>query len=296
MPEKVPCNLCGSDQAAIRARDMKSLGLPDGLAIVECIACGLVFMSPRPTQDEYARFYATSDIYSVEAYSIRAESRTEFYRRRLRRIEMQRGRKGTLLEIGCGAGHFLKLARDSGWNVQGTELSKPFQEHARERFGLCDIRRAPSLTDCGFPPGSFDVIYSAHVFEHLLDPMGTLVEVRRLIKRDGLLVIEVPYQFRSLRERLRGYLVALTGAVGEGKAYTKLISSTHHTYFFSPRTLTAMVRRAGFAVRSLGTYEKHHRQVIGDAPLGGYWLTEMMHRAGALLGLGPVILLWATTE
>ena len=295
MPERVPCNLCGCKQAILRTRDMKSLDLPKGLAIVECTGCGLTFMSPRPTQEEYAHFYATTEIYSVEAYSMRAESRIEFYERRLARIEMELGRKGTLLEIGCGAGHFLKLAQDSGWNVFGTELSKPFHEHATKTFGLHDVRRAFSLADCDFPAESFDVIYSAHVFEHLLDPMGTLLEVRRLIKRDGILVIEVPYQFRSLRDRLRGYLVALTGGVGEGKVYTKLISSTHHVYFFSPRTLTAMVRRAGFSVRKIGTYERHHRQVIGDAPLGGYWLSEMMHRAGSMLGMGPIVLLWATT-
>jgi SAM-dependent methyltransferase len=252
-------------------------------------------MSPRPTQDEFRQFYATSEIFSVEAYSKRAESRTAFYQARLAGIESQLGRKSTLLEIGCGAGHFLKLAKDAGWKVCGTELSESFQKNATERFGL-DVRRAVGLAGCAFREESFDVVYSAHVFEHLLDPLGTLVEARRVIKRNGILVIEVPNQFQSLRSGLRGCLAAITGPAGEGWVFRKPMCYIHHVYFFSPDTLNALVCRAGFSVMRMQTYEKHHRQVIGDAPLGGYWLTEMTHRIGAAFGRGPIVLLWAVAN
>jgi len=63
MPEQVPCNLCGSSQLALQRDKMVFLGIPEGLGIVECVRCGLVFMSPRPTEDEYQRFYSTSDFY-----------------------------------------------------------------------------------------------------------------------------------------------------------------------------------------------------------------------------------------
>jgi len=149
---------------------------------------------------------------------------------------------------------------------------------------------------CGFSEKSFDVVYSAHVFEHLLDPMATLLEIRRIIKPGGILVIEVPQQFRSLRDRLRGCLVGITGDAGEGKVYRSPVSAIHHVYFFSPSTLRAMAQQAGFSTHKIQTYVKHHRQVIGDRPLGGYWLTELMHRIGALFGIGPIVLLWATPD
>jgi len=293
MPQEVPCNLCGSRRLALRHEKMSFLGLPKGLGIVECIGCGLTFMSPRPTQEEYVHFYETAGIYSVDSYSKRAERRTEFYRRRLQAIERERRAKGKWLEIGCATGSFLQMAREAGWRVTGTEVSKPFQEHAVNRLGL-DVRCGPSLAVCGFSSAEFDVIYSAHVFEHLLDPMATLVEVRRIIKPSGLLVLEVPYQFYSLRDRLRRSLIALTGRTGQGRFYSPVFSAVHHVYFFSPRTLSAMVNKAGFSVLRLRTYEKHHRQVIGDSPIGGYWLAELMHRTGAVFGIGPIILLMAT--
>ena len=295
MPQDVHCNLCGSHRVALCKEKMRFLGLPDGLGIVECTDCGLTFMSPRPTQQEYVRFYETAEIYSVDSYSKRAESRTEFYSRRLRSIERERRGKGKLLEIGCATGHFLKMARNAGWMVSGTEVSQLFQEHAEGRLGL-DVRCGPDLAACHFSMGEFDVVYSAHVFEHLLDPMATLVEVRRVLKPSGLLVLEVPYQFRSLRDRLRGCVMALTGPAGQGRFYSPVFSAVHHVYFFSPRTLSAMVRKAGFSVRRLQTYEKHHRQVIGDAPIGGYWLAEWMHRTGAALGIGPIIVLMASAS
>jgi len=293
MPQEVPCNLCGSRRLALRNEKMSFLGLPTGLGIVECAGCGLTFMSPRPTQEEYIRFYETAEIYSVDSYSRRADQRTEFYRRRLQAIGRERRAKGKFLEIGCATGSFLRLAQEAGWSVTGTEVSKPFQDHAVKRLGL-DVRCASTLAACGFSSGEFDVVYSAHVFEHLLDPMATLVEVRRIIKPSGLLVLEVPYQFHSLRDRLRRHLIALTGRTGQGRFYSPVFSAVHHVYFFSPRTLSAMVNKAGFSVLRVRTYEKHHGQVIGDAPLGGYWLAEWMHRTGAVFGIGPIILLTAT--
>jgi SAM-dependent methyltransferase len=294
MPETVSCNLCGKGEVTSCPEKASFLGLPDGLAIVECACCGLIFMSPRPTQQEYARYYASDEVYSVEAYSRRAESRIPFYLSRLRQIEQALGRKGRLLEVGCGTGRFLKLANDAGWTVCGTEISEAFQSYAGQAFHL-DVRLAPSLADARFPKESFDVVYCAHVCEHLLDPMASLLEMRRVLKQGGVLLIEVPNQFRSLRDRLRRWAIRISGARGEGKLYTRYISSVHHVFFFSPKTLGAMVQQAGFSVSKVKTYENDHRQVIGDEPTGGYWLTEGMHRTGALFGMGPVVVLWATT-
>lgn len=293
MPESVPCNLCGNSRVEARPEKAAFLGLPEEFAIVECSCCGLVFMSPRPTQEEYTRYYAADEVYSVEAYSKRAESRMPFYLSRLRQIDQALSRRGRLLEIGCGTGRFLKLASDIGWEVCGTEISQAFQSYAGRNFRL-DIRLAPKLADAHFPEEAFDVIYCAHVCEHLLDPMASVLEMRRILKRTGVLLIEVPNQFRSLRDRLRKWAIRIGGRRGEGKIYTRYISSLHHVFFFSPKTLTTMVRQAGFSVPKVKTYEKHHRQVIGDEPTGGYWLTEGMHRTGALFGAGPVVVLWAT--
>lgn len=293
MPESISaCNLCGHNQVVVQPQKARFLGLPAGLGIVTCLRCGLTFMSPRPTQAEYARYYNDEPVYSSDAYSARAESRTEFYLRRIPQLEAALGRKGKLLEIGCGTGHFLNLAQAAGWQVCGVDISAPFCRYAVEMFGL-DVRQANSLEQCNFSDESFDLIYSTHVFEHLVDPMHAFIQVRRILKHDGILVIEVPQQFISLRDRIRGWALTVSGQAGEGKLYKRPISSTHHVFFFTVATLSAMATRAGFQIRKIRTYERHHKQVIGDGALGGYWLAETMHRLGSIFRLGPIVLLFA---
>lgn len=292
MPEVVSCCLCGNEAVSPLPKRIHALNLPAGLGIVQCPRCDLVFMSPRPTQEEYASFYALEPFYSIEAYARRVESRRDFHLTRLAEIEAIIGRGRRILEVGCAAGHFLKLAKDRGHEVYGTEISQPFAEYATGVLGL-DVRRVEKLRDAAFPGGFFDLVYANHVFEHLLDPVATLAEVARILKDKGALLTEVPNQVESLRARLRRCVVALSRSWGRGVLYRDAPSSIHHVFFYSVPVLQRMVREAGFTILKTRTYENHHRQVIGDTPVGGYWMTEMMHRASSLLGLGPIILVLA---
>jgi SAM-dependent methyltransferase len=293
MPEVVSCCLCGNDSVSPLAKRIHTLNLPEGLGIVECARCGLVFMSPRPTQEEYAKFYTSEPFYSIEAYVRRVEGRRDdFHLRRLAEIEATIGRGRRVLEVGCAAGHFLKLARDRGHVVCGTEISPPLADYAGGVLGL-DVRKVAKLADANFPDGFFDLVYSNHVFEHLLDPAATLEEVARILKSRGVLLVEVPNQIYSLRAKLRRWAVSLSCFRGKGALYRDPPSSIHHVFFYSVPVFQQMIRQAGFTILKTRTYQNHHRQVIGDDPLGGYWMTEMLHRASALFGLGPIILVLA---
>jgi predicted SAM-dependent methyltransferase len=44
-----------------------------------------------------------------------------------------------------------------------------------------------------FADNTFDEIYASHVFEHLADPLDTIMECHRVLKTDGKLTIRVPY-------------------------------------------------------------------------------------------------------
>lgn len=292
MPERVCCNLCGSTESTEIPERLHGLKLPSELGVVRCAKCSLMFLNPRPTQEEYKRFYESSELYSIDAYAQRAATRLEFYSRRVKALQEASGNTGRLLEVGCATGHFLSLAQEGNMAVWGTELSAPLADYARRVFGL-DVKTVSDLADAAYPDRFFDVFYASHVVEHLLDPIGTLREAMRIVRDGGLVVVEVPYQFGSLRAFLRRCLVRLTGARGKGVFYNDATNACHHSYFFTPTTLTHMLRAIGLEVEQVQTYQPHHRQIIGDGPAGGYWLTEMMHRAAALVGLGPIILIWA---
>jgi 2-polyprenyl-3-methyl-5-hydroxy-6-metoxy-1,4-benzoquinol methylase len=147
----------------------------------------------------------------------------------------------TLLEIGCGHGSFLNTARERGWSVQGLDLSRYAAEHVKARFGI-DVK-VGVLEHARFPDQAFDAVHMSHVLEHLMDPVSTLREVRRIMKPGARLGIEVPNELENAGTLLRGHFDGL-------QPYA--VRSTH-VYFFSPSTLRRVVETASLTVTSVRT-------------------------------------------
>jgi len=93
---------------------------------------------------------------------------------------------GRVLEAGCGDGAWIKALREMGINVHGLDFSviglrSLVQEYPGTPVVLADVRRLP------YQDGSFDVILSWGVLEHLLDgPEATLKEAFRCLRRGGM--------------------------------------------------------------------------------------------------------------
>jgi SAM-dependent methyltransferase len=97
---------------------------------------------------------------------------------------------GKLLELGCLTGHFLALARKAGYEVIGVEPDQWSAAYARREFGVA-VREALA-PDLKFDDQTFDVIAMFHVMEHFMQPMESLLALRRILKDTGLLAIEIP--------------------------------------------------------------------------------------------------------
>lgn len=97
--------------------------------------------------------------------------------------------KGDLLEVGCGAGGMLEKMQTWGWNVTGLEPDEKALAMARNK-GF-DVR-CDDLVKCKFDEESFDAIIMHHVFEHIENPIKILEECRRILRRNGLLLITTP--------------------------------------------------------------------------------------------------------
>jgi SAM-dependent methyltransferase len=127
------------------------------------------------------------------------DRRYEFVKRR-RAIEHLQPR-GRLLDVGCATGLFLHEMQQAGWEVVGVEPNLGAARYAQERFALpveIGTLRNVRLTD-----ESFDVVTLWDVLEHLHTPWQDLVQVRRLLKNNGLLVLSLP-NLESLERRWFG--------------------------------------------------------------------------------------------
>lgn len=230
--ESVDCNLCGSKCTAFlfTAQDCISR---EYFNVVKCDVCGLVYTNPRPNSTEIDKFYA-QHYYGRQNLRFRAlvEVLIRLFRQQRSRKMLRLIDSGRILDVGCGRGRILDEFKKRGWETFGTERSEQAARAAKEEFGL--NVRAITLEEWGFEDKFFDVITLGHVLEHLSDPRGTLREVSRILKDDGLLVVSTP-NFDSFQAK-----------VSKEKWFH--LDVPRHYYHFSTGTLTRMLESVGFRV------------------------------------------------
>jgi dolichyl-phosphate beta-glucosyltransferase len=94
-----------------------------------------------------------------------------------------------ILDVGAGTGanllEFGKLGK-----VAGVDISESAVEFCKRR-GITDISRAPA-DSLPFGDGSFDIITCLDVLEHVPDPVKALIELKRVLKDNGRMIITVP--------------------------------------------------------------------------------------------------------
>ena len=258
------CPLCSSNNFSEDKFASAILNLADIHRVSQCRQCGFRFLSPRPNQLEYQQAYGLGtgpllELYPMRTafYSEQADIRLEEYGRKLDRLR-KAGAKEKLLEIGSSSGLFLNAARQRGFQVEGIEPNAEDRRLALERFGLS--LRPGGVEDQEIVPGTFDVVFSSHVFEHLLDPVTVANMVTIWLRPGGLHFIEVPNQFDQLVMKVKKW-------TGRMSPVRREFLSIHHPMFFSPRTLRKLVESAGCTIVSVG--QVHYkpgpiRGVLGD--------------------------------
>ena len=204
-----------------------------------CKSCKLIFRSRRPTQDEIQASYD-----SDETFSSWEEQYTERHTMWSRRVKLIQGFStgSKLLDIGTGDGHFLDIARESGFCCEGTEFSNAGKSRA-EKLGF--KIHFGQLMELNLPADSFDIVTIWHVLEHVPNPGDILKDVFRILKPGGIIAVAVPNEENLLfRWRIRKTSVNPLGEHEWGKE----IHLTH----FQPQTLRRSIRRNGFGLTYFG--------------------------------------------
>jgi ubiquinone/menaquinone biosynthesis C-methylase UbiE len=93
------------------------------------------------------------------------------------------------LDVGCAEGYFMQTVRERfGVEVWGVDLSTVALAKAHDKYGLTVA--AADATRLPFADGSFDLVYSTEVIEHVLDPDLMVAELRRVAR--GTVLVTTP--------------------------------------------------------------------------------------------------------
>lgn len=140
-----------------------------------------------------------------------------------------------VLELGSAHGGFVALLRQAGYDAIGLDLSPAIVELARKTFDV-PMLTGPIESQATLEPGSFDVIVMMDVIEHLPDPKGTIEHCLKLLKPDGILMLQTPsYPAQSSLDDLRT----------EKHQFLLHLSPGEHIHLFSENSLAMLLKRAG---------------------------------------------------
>jgi 2-polyprenyl-3-methyl-5-hydroxy-6-metoxy-1,4-benzoquinol methylase len=234
MLEYIKCNLCDAD-------DYTYLNYEGGNRVVRCNRCGLIYRNPRSNvsvdrEKESVRLYGDYEK-TEEQISFARDAIFQNVLTSLRKLFKQE--KKALLDIGCGQGYFLNLAKQEGWQVWGVEPVSSACDYAKKKYTI-DVLNS-GIEGANFNDDSFDVVTLWNVFDHLPDPRNTGREIFRILKPGGIAIIRVPnVDFHILAHKF--FLLAnliLKGGIMQDPSIIV-------NYGFGRKTVRSMLQNAGF--------------------------------------------------
>ena len=265
--EYIPCACCGGSESRVIYKKKSARG--EAFSIVRCSACGLVYVNPRKSAEAIASIYRGSDYFQrpqskgtgYADYTADRELHVRFFRHQLEALESH-APKGKILDIGCAFGFLLDEAQKRGWTGKGVELSDFASEYAREQLGL-DVFTG-MLKEAALAPEEFNAVVMDDVIEHATDPLAEFEEIRRILKPGGALILHTPNVASRWHFFMRRYWVHL--------------KPEEHLYYFSPKTITILLEKAGFTVH----YARSCKKVTNTAYILGV-LKKYSPALGSLL-------------
>lgn len=228
-PDSALCPVCESSP-----KNQEFLFTKQGVQFWRCLRCRLEFVNPRPSRTWLKDHY---DFYGDRIFLDQRRLESDF---RAARFDVEwsllTGLHGSLLDVGCSTGSFVKLAMESGFVAEGIDLSAPAISYGRDQLGL--RLRCEDFTAGTLAASSFDVVTMWATLEHLPDPGAFIAEAHRVLRPSGVLALTVP-NHGSATQRVLGRRHRYVGV--------------DHLNYFTSRNLTRLVETHGFRTQVVRT-------------------------------------------
>ncbi len=278
------CPLCASlDQKTISEHERKWLK--------RCLHCDASYVFPQPSLSTVTAHFEDSSTLSETDLESKFERNRERVLSRVADYIQNRKQEGSILDVGCATGFFLgRFFPKPKWHVWGVELSRQTAEKAAEK----GIRvHCGSIRTAKFAESSFDIVSVIDTFYYFPEPQSELAQFHRVLKGDGMLMLELP---------LAGSRIWRTsGRLGKLLSGTRrpLLESSDHLFYYTPKSISLLLERCGFRVQAIlplpGNKQEHFfRNLIYRAYS---FLSLVLHSASrSRILLGPRFLVAAGKE
>lgn len=228
------CPACGCQESAVFLSVNDHFLSKEDFVLRSCTGCTLVYTTPRPERDLIGEYYKSEEYIShsstkkglINALYNRVRNYTLNQKVKLVQ-QLVSGKQ--LLDIGAGTGHFLKRAKESGFNVLGLEPDSDARNVAYNENGI--TLQAQDVLH-SLPGETYDAITMWHVLEHVYDLRTDTERIASLVKKNGVLIIAVP-NYTSYDAEYYG-------------SYWAAYDVPRHLYHFSPSSIVPFIQQFGF--------------------------------------------------
>lgn len=223
------CNLCGSNDKKL---------LCD--SYVRCSKCGFVFLDKKVHVHDFVyggKYFHIEDFKDKKKIGYRSYEKDRahhkyYFGKKLDLIQkyLPASWRGKILDVGCALGFFMERALEFGYDPYGIDVSNYAVSYASKKF--------PKKVFCGdlkkaeFKSNFFDGVTLFQTIEHLDNPLETIKEAVRILKRRGYLVIATPNHNCIVRKVL-------------GKHWFEY-KPAEHLGIFNDKTLKYLLNKCGF--------------------------------------------------
>ncbi len=192
------CDLCGSlEMKEITSGNQEIYEYSIPVTTVQCINCKFLFQPQRYSDELLEFFYKPDTSFIFEDNPISGNkgkeiegkvsaglnARQAVITNALHKFEIKKG--GRILDVGGGRGDICAhLVDDYQIVVSDTTPVKTIK----------NIKKIPKLFSSAEEHNSYDVVVLNHILEHVFSPTEALTSAKALLKENGIIIIEVPFE------------------------------------------------------------------------------------------------------
>ena len=172
-----------------------------------------------------------------------------------------------ILDFGCGTGEFLYNSQKilkKGFGIEPDKSRIQYSENNKIKF-FKNIKEIEKLNL------KFDSIFLFHVFEHLINPIEILIQLKSKLKKNGILIIEVPHANDLLLNKLRL------------KSFVNFTLWSEHLILHTKRSLKCFLEKAGFKKNKIFFYQRYNLNnnigwILRDKAGGHFFFKKLFNK------------------